>query len=519
VPVDRTTAGIQPVSAANPRLPLVRLVGIGLSSAGVYALGLPSRYPLAAGLRSPGASWAVLAGFAPLATLLHAAVYGIATLIYVLALRLAGDCKLSGRTAQYQLLGVIVGVWLLCSIVLLGAYPGDSTDIFDYLFRGRMLAELGASPLATVPSRFADRPFYIYIHWTDNVDTYGPLWEYASWAVAALVGQVQRVADTNALVAYITGYRLLAIGLAGLCAVPIVLIVRYRHPEQVPAALVAWLWNPLLLTASAVGGHNDLLMLLAMLIALCCLQRRHWVWGLLALALAAHVKLTALLILPLLVLSIARRGGYWRAITACALALAATLPLSWLLYAPLGGWATLPRMLAERVRLLANSFAFVVYWGLQQFGGWQEVGAWRVTTSGATILFGLIAAGLHWRFWRVRAGTPEDADAQLWHDAALLTLVYLTIGSFWFQHWYILWALALAALLPERRLMQRVLPWWSLFALWLHLAVDFFLTPRPHGLAAPSGGIALLQLLAASALDIAWYWPAMRQRTAPPAVE
>jgi hypothetical protein len=417
-----------------------------------------------------------------MAALLHAAVYGVATLVYAQALRLASDCKLSGRTAQYQLLGVIVGVWLLCSIVLLGAYPGDSTDIFDYLFRGRMLAELGASPLATVPSRYADRPFYLYIHWTDNVDTYGPLWEYASWAIAALVGQAQRVTDTSALVAYITGYRLLAIGLAGLCAVPIALLVRYRHPEQVPAALVAWLWNPLLLTASAVGGHNDLLMLMAMLIALYCLQRGHWMLGLLALALAAHVKLTALLILPLMALSIARRGGYRRAITVCVLALAAMLPLSWLLYAPLGGWATLPRMLAERVRLLANSFAFAVYWSLQQLGGWREVDAWRVTTRGATLIFSMVAAVLHWRFWRVRASTLEDADARLWRYTALLTLAYLAIGSFWFQHWYILWALAPAALLPATQLMQRMLPWWSLLALWLHLAVDFLLTPRPHGL-------------------------------------
>jgi hypothetical protein len=481
VPPKRTAAGCQSVSGpTSPRLPLALLAGIGLGSAGLYALGLSSRYPLAAGLRSPGASWAILADFAPVAALLHAAVYGIVTLVYVLALRLASDCELSGRTTRRQVLGVIVGVWLLCSIVLLGAYPGDSTDIFDYLFRGRMLAELGASPLATVPSRYADRPFYPYVHWTDNVDTYGPLWEYASWAIAVLVGQTQPVADIKALVAYITGYRLLAIGLAGLCAVPIALLVRYRHPEQVPAALVAWLWNPLLLTASAVGGHNDLLMLLAMLLALYCLQRGHWMWGLLDLALAAHVKLTALLILPLLVLSLVRRGGYRRTITASVLALAATLPLSWVLYAPLGGWATLPRMLAERVRLLANSFAFAVYWSLQQFGGWLEVDAWRVTTQGATLIFGMVAAVLHWRFWR--AGTHEDADTQLWRAAALLTLAYLAIGSFWFQHWYVLWALAPAALLPATRLMRRVLPWCSLFALWLHLAVDFLLTPRPHGL-------------------------------------
>jgi len=33
------------------------------------------------------------------------------------------------------------------------------------------------------------------------------------------------------------------------------------------------------------------------------------------------------------------------------------------------GWATLPRMRSERVRLITNSLAFVVYWMLQRYTG------------------------------------------------------------------------------------------------------------------------------------------------------
>ena len=53
---------------------------------------------------------------------------------------------------QRALLIVIVGGWLLSSVVLLGTYPGESLDIFDYLFRGRLQVALGISPLATPPS-------------------------------------------------------------------------------------------------------------------------------------------------------------------------------------------------------------------------------------------------------------------------------------------------------------------------------------------------------------------------------
>ncbi len=47
-----------------------------------------------------------------------------------------------------------------------------------------MLVEHAASPLAQTPDAFSAAPFYAYITWTDHVDTYGPLWEYASGTVA-----------------------------------------------------------------------------------------------------------------------------------------------------------------------------------------------------------------------------------------------------------------------------------------------------------------------------------------------
>ena len=212
---------------------------------------------------------------------------------YVVALRLI--LRLHDRNPR-RTIGIIIAGWLLSSAALLGAYPGESFDIFDYVFRGRMIVEYGASPLATAPSVFQNQPFYNYITWRGQVDTYGPLWEYASGAVAWVVHYVFGRADSH--VAYIVGYRLLAVVLTGLCGLLIALIVRHSAPQLVPAALLAWLWNPLVLITTAMGAHNDLLMLVAILAALLLFQRQRWVWGLLALALAAHVKLTALLVLP-----------------------------------------------------------------------------------------------------------------------------------------------------------------------------------------------------------------------------
>jgi hypothetical protein len=270
--------------------------------------------------------------------------------------------------------------------------------------------------------------------------------------------------------------------------------VRHRAPHHAPAALLAWFWNPLVLITTAMGAHNDLLMLVALFAALLLFQHQRWVWGLLALALAAHVKLTALLILPVLGLWLLRRCGWGRTLRISALALAATIPISWLLYAPFGGWVTFQRMLQERARLLINSPADLVYRLLQERFSWSEPDAWRATTQAATLAFFVIAAGiLAWFWWADRHATAqtqcvadtlprevssgetaaEVPDALLWRGTMAVTLAYLLVGSFWFQHWYLLWVLAPAVLLPDSRWTRTLLPAYCLGALLSNLTNSF----------------------------------------------
>jgi Glycosyltransferase family 87 len=480
---------IERTSAAD-RFGVWALIGIAIASMLLYGLGITARYPLEIGLQSVRAGWSTLVGRSLNVGVVFAGVYALLIVGYVVALRLI--LRLRDHTPR-RTIGMIIAGWLLSSVALLGAYPGESFDIFDYVFRGRMIVEYGASPLATAPSMFQNKPFYNYITWRGQVDTYGPVWEYASGAVAWAVHDLFGRADSH--VAYIIGYRLMAVLLTGLCGLLIALNVRHSAPQLAPAALLAWLWNPLVLITTAIGAHNDLLMLLAILAALLLFQRERWVWGLLALALAAHVKLTALLVLPVLGLWLLGRCGWMRTLRIGALALAVAIPISWLLYAPLGGWVTLSRMLQERARLLINSPADLVYRLLQERFGWSEPAAWRATTQAATLAFFAIAAGiLAWFWWTDRRATTrraflankaapaqnrisdsagEAADALLWRGAMAVTLAYLLVGSFWFQHWYLLWVLVPAVLLPTSRWTLTLLPAYCLGALWSNLTNSF----------------------------------------------
>ncbi len=466
---------------------------LGLSAAGVYALGLARIYPLLEGIRHPRHNWARLAGGATIPTLLlHLAVYTTAALLYILALRLLLKHTSAQNNEHRRVVGVIVGGWLLASLVLMAVAPGgEAHDVFDYLFRGRMVVEFDGNPLADAPELFQDRPFYRYITWTDHVDTYGPVWEYASGAMAAATRAFllatghwhdspaqcpDNAASCFMLLSYVLAYRILAVALAGLCGWLIYTMAGRVESTLAAPALLVWLWNPLLLVSSAIGAHNDMVMLVFVLASFWALQQRWWLVALLLLVLAAHVKLTALTLAPLYALWLVRQLGWRRALAYAAVAGLVSLGISWLLYAPLGGWATLPRMLEERQRYVALSFHHVTYRVLLDRG--VDAALNRLVTIQAPTL--VYAAGsivittvmVGWR--KGDPAQPRIGDMRIfWRAALAVNLFYLLVGSFWFQPWYVLWVLAPASLLPASRFTRHVLPWFCVGALCSNVVADY----------------------------------------------
>ncbi|MCC9075728.1 DUF2029 domain-containing protein [Litorilinea aerophila] len=447
------------------------------------------RYPLWDSFQWPRGGWfpPERAEWGPLPV--HLAVYLALTLLWMGGLHVA---LALGRRGERLARGLVVGIWLTASLLLLAATPaGDSHDVYDYLYRGRLLVEQGVSPLAVAPQETVRQAFYRYTAWKRHVDTYGPVWEYASGGVSWLVQQGLRWRGAWAptaptcplserscvmLAAYVTGYRLLSILLAGVTGFFIYRLVSREEPAHSLAALVYWLWNPVVILATALGAHNDALMLVWLVGGLLCLQARRPTLAWLALLLAAHVKLTALIWAPLWGLWLWRQQGLGRAVGSGVVALAVGLPVSWLLYRPLGGWETLPRMLQERMLFVANSPWQLAYHLLRE-QGWPLDVARFYTIRVPTYLFVLLAvAASAWLAWR---GASDSPGRQLWRGMLLVALLYLAVGSFWFQHWYVLWAAAPAALLPHGLMARRVLPWLGWGALASNVVYDV-LTRQPE---------------------------------------
>jgi len=212
------------------------------------------------------------------------------------------------------------------------------------------------------------------------------------------------------------------------------------------------------------------------------------------------VKLTALIVAPVVGLWLVRCCGWRRALGLGAAATATGVLLSWLLYAPFGGWGSLPRMLAERAAFLANSPWRVLYNYLDLERGWSSEAARLLTVRLSTVLFaaGAVLASL-WlldfrpRRWQATPVPNRCADRPLWRTVAAVTLLYLFIGSFWFQHWYVVWVLAPAALLPDSLLARWWLPWLGFGALSAN-AIGAF---APALVAEPLSKTALAALIVA----------------------
>ena len=208
-----------------------RLVTAAAASLGLYLL-LAFRYPLEPSLATPRASWASMVEATGLSATWHIAIYLGLTLLHLVILNLLSPSQQEHTVLPRLQVIVILVTWLACSVVLMMVAPaGESHDIFDYIFRGRMMTEYQANPLVDVPAEFdLSTPYARYLAWRKNVDTYGPIWEASSAAVAVGVRQVAHWLDwwdedqpvcprspgsCRLLMMYIAGYRLLAISLTG----------------------------------------------------------------------------------------------------------------------------------------------------------------------------------------------------------------------------------------------------------------------------------------------------------------
>jgi alpha-1,6-mannosyltransferase len=212
---------------------------------------------------------------------------------------------------------VILGLALVMRLLLLGQEAFLSTDLYRYIWDGRVQAA-GINPYAYVPADPAlaalrDAAIYPHINRADYaVTAYPPVAQMVFLAVT-------RIAET------LTMMRLAMIACE--LAVVAALIDLLRRLDLPVTGVVAYAWHPLAIFEFAGSAHVEALMIALMMAGVWLLVCARRVLGAIAIALAMLVKPYALFVLPAF-----WRPWDWRV----PLAVVATILLCYLPYLSVG---------------------------------------------------------------------------------------------------------------------------------------------------------------------------------------
>jgi alpha-1,6-mannosyltransferase len=310
--------------------------------------------------------------------------------------------------------------------VLLGlAPPLLSTDVMSYVDYARLAAVHHLSPYRSAPWAAPHDVVFRFVHWRGTRSAYGPLFTAATWPLGLLSPVVALWVLKSAA------------ALAGVACVALVWRIA-RHLGRSPAfAVAAFGLNPLVIVWTLGGGHNDMLMLAALLGGVLLVLERRELGAGAAVLVALGVKATAGLALPFALLGSRRRGRF---AAGAALGSAAVAAVGYLAFTDhaLGLVGVLHN---ERLLISQQSVAY----GVLRLLGLQPDAHTRLAL---TALGGAALALLVLTAWRRRID---------WIAAIGWALLAVVVTSTWTVPWYTIWALPFAAATRDRRLLAATL--------------------------------------------------------------
>lgn len=317
-------------------------------------------------------------------------------------------------------------------------YPGGSADIWRYIADGRLLWVYSENPLVTVPYFYRFDPLIERVpDWIFTPSPYGPLWHMLTVFPTIVAG--------DGPLANLLAFKLLMVTFF-LLGLPLVYWTaeRIRAGSGVTAALI-YGWNPLLIWSSAVDGHNDIVMAFFMLLSLYEMGSRRWGTAIPLLFLAALIKYTALLLLPVAV-ALAWKQKRRAALLRLGLGLITGLGIAVVAWLPFWrGPETLHTLRLASDRALNSLLATAMFLSEPDRTSWVGIPPLLRLTFTAAFL-GCTAVVLVRFFRRSQGDFREGVQAGL-----ALIFAYLVLQSWWFFPWYLCWLLPLGAVLARRR--------------------------------------------------------------------
>ena len=335
----------------------------------------------------------------------------------------------SRRTVSIRAAAIVVVI--LHAVVLAGPVL-LSQDIFQYIDYGRLGVFHGLNPFTHGPAVAPHDPVYKFVGrvWHHTPSAYGPLFTLLMYPIAALgvVGALWSLKVLAVAASLVTVY------LVWLCA-------RRLGRDGVTAVLLVGC-NPLLVIYGVGGFHNDLLMDALMMGGVWLTLRDRDGLGAGAIVAGAAVKATSAAVLPFMLLGRRRLS----LVSGTVLALAVLAVISFLAFGVHG--LDFVSVLRRNQSFVSNdSFPNEIAHTL----GYP--GVYPVDRSLLRLGTVLVVLWLMWRTWR----------GYDWISGAAWALLIVAVSTTWLLAWYLLWALPLAAIARDRRVLWATLGVSALF--------------------------------------------------------
>lgn len=339
----------------------------------------------------------------------------------------------------------VAGITMLVLVAFALVYPATAIDVYIYAARSHLLTDYGLNPSTVAPERLWDYDAYVQYasaEWGDDTSPYGPLWNIIAAPATAFDRE-------NIEIAVLIFKAMMVAGTLGTAAL-IHDIARRVQPRLALSATLAWLWCPVVLWEGIANSHNDILLILLVVAALWCWVTGHEGGVVPLLGAAALLKVVAVMLIPAAIVAIIVRTGWNRRLLAIAGQTAAlSVAALWIAFAPfydIGGtidaiqsqrgvWVTSPALLVATIK---DELGYDV-----DFGTFYD----RFST-GVIVLLTVGGAIVTWR-------RPE-ALARVGYEQLFWFLLLATSNL---RPWYLIWLVALAAVLPLGMPMVRAGAW------------------------------------------------------------
>lgn len=348
------------------------------------------------------------------------------TIFQVLALYILAWHVISRHPDHRRLSWIVLAFGLLFAVTLLFMYPIMASDIFEYIFHSRILVHYGQNPLVVPPARFPGDPFLKTVPWARQASPYGPL-----WLLLTVPGTLLARDD---LILNLFMMRGLAILFYAGCTLVIASLIKQQDPDAGTVGILLFAWNPLVLLEVAGNGHNELIMMFFVLLAIYFLGEKRWTLVLPLLVASVMVKyVSVLLLLPFLLYCLRSQVGRH----ARALFLVKSLALSALVFAVVSfPFLAMPSGLLDQ----ANFFSLLAVPTLL----FNLLKASQGDKAAKTITF--VASALTYLpiyLFSLRGLARQGQTQRLVIASAWLILAYLGFASMQFQPWFVVLPIAL----------------------------------------------------------------------------